>query len=101
MQPNINPSVTDVKQLILALSLIKPYLTSDEAAEFLGTTPQVIKSSRIGGELFGRPAPEFIRVGARKICYCKSTLIEWIESAPKGTVSGAEVSPQRVVGGEK
>ncbi len=99
MQPNINPSTTDFKKLVLALSLIKPYLTSGEAAEFLGTSTQVIKNSRMTGELFGRPAPEFIRVGTIKICYRKATLIEWIESAPKGTVSGAEVSPQRVVGG--
>ncbi len=97
--PKTNPSIVDAEQIALAFTLIKPYLTSKETAEFLGTTHQIIKNSRLTGVLFSRPAPEFIRIGTRKICYSKATLIDWIESAPKGTVSGAEVSPQRVVGG--
>ena len=66
----------------------KPYLTSIEVAQLFTTSPAVIKNSRCSGELFGRPAPEFIQVGSKKIIYSQKTLQEWIESAPKMTVVG-------------
>ncbi len=89
--PNIILSKEDMKRFFAIVACgYKTHLTTPEAAEFLGTVTQSIKNSRVSGELFGRPAPEFIRDGTSKLTYNKQTLIEWMEAGKKGTVSGAE-----------
>ncbi len=66
------------------------YLTTKDLAAVLNTAEPVIRQSRIDGSLFGRPSPEFIRIGDRKLLYKASTIIEWIDAGRHGTVAGAE-----------
>ena len=71
--------------------LVAEYLTTAQLAEVLGTSVSVIKQSRMTGLLFGRPSPEFIRIGERKLLYKTSVAIEWIESGKRGRIAGAEL----------
>ena len=66
------------------------YITTKQFANLLNTNPSVIKKSRQSGILFDRTSPVFYRLGERKLLYKLSTVIEWIESAPKAHVSGCE-----------
>ena len=68
---------------------VKPYLNTEEAAEFLSTSPKVLRTSRHTGSLFGRPSPLFFQVGETKVLYKTELLSEWIESAPALTMVGA------------
>jgi hypothetical protein len=66
------------------------YLSTAQVAEVLGTNVSVIKQSRMTGLLFGRPAPEFIRIGERKLVYEASEIVRWINAGKRGRVSGCE-----------
>ena len=68
---------------------VKPYLNTNEAAEYLSTTAKVLRTSRHTGILFGRVAPDFFKVGESKVLYKTETLNEWIESAPAMNKVGA------------
>ena len=57
-------------------------LDNAPAASFIGTTPDTLKRSRRSGLLWGIPAPEFIKIGRRKIKYRRQTLQGWIDSLP-------------------
>ena len=81
----LSPSVTSPVNPLRA-----QYLTTKDLALVLNTAEPVIRQSRLDGQLFGRKAPEFIRIGERKLVYKASTVIEWIEAGRKGTVAGAE-----------
>ena len=90
-EPNTNPSVkTKKNKPIPQHPLAAEYLSTDQLAVVLNTPAPVIRESRRTGTLFGRKAPEFCRIGERKLLYLASTIREWIESAPKGRVAGAE-----------
>ena len=82
---SVNPSVNSVT----VINLSKPFLTSEEAAEYLGTNKHVLKNARSSGKLFGRnPGPVYRKVGTRKVLYPLDDLHAWVESAPKMTVVG-------------
>jgi len=81
----LSPEVTSPEHPLRA-----QYLTTKDLASVLNTAEPVIRQSRLSGVLFGRKAPEFIRIGERKLVYKASTVIEWIETGRKGTVAGAE-----------
>ncbi len=49
------------------------FLKNVDAAEILGVAPSTLKQSRHTGQLFGRPAPPFLRCG-RNIRYKFSAL---------------------------
>ena len=66
------------------------YVGTNEAAKFLDTHQVTLRSARVSGLLWGRPAPEFIKARERKVLYDMNTLEEWVQSAPKMTVAGAE-----------
>ena len=70
--------------------LTREYLSTEHLADVLCTNKVVIRESRVSGTLFGRPAPEYIRIGERKLLYKASTIIEWIDAGRHGTVAGAE-----------
>ncbi len=70
--------------------LTREYLSTDDLAVVLSTSKVIIRQSRVDGKLFGRNAPEFIRIGERKLLYKASTIIEWIDAGRHGTVAGAE-----------
>lgn len=67
----------------------KTYLTTAEAAEVLRITPEQLRAARSSGKLFGRDAPEFYRVGQRKVLYAMDDLKAFVESAPKLRVTNA------------
>ena len=90
----LNPSHKDNPKNFRSARGVHPladeYLNTEQVAQVLKTNPQVIKDSRSCGLLFGRKAPEFIRIGERKLLYARAEIIRWIESGKRGCVSGAE-----------
>ncbi len=65
------------------------YISTNQFAEVVQTSPIVIRESRVSGMLFGRPAPQYRKIGTRKVVYEVAEVKKWIEDAPL----------QRVVGG--
>lgn len=65
-----------------------PYISTEGAALLLATTPEVLRKSRVTGELFGRPAPTHLKIGVRKVLYKRSILIEWIEKGTERSQTG-------------
>ena len=61
---------------------IQRLFSTNQAAEYLGTTPFTLKTSRCTGLLWGQPAPEFIKL-KRAVRYRKETLDEWLVSLPE------------------
>ncbi len=66
------------------------YLSTKQLAEVLSASVSAIKESRMSGLLFGRTAPEFIRIGDRKIVYEASEIVRWVNAGKRGRISGAE-----------
>lgn len=66
------------------------YLTTKDLASVLSTPEPVVRQSRVDGKLFGRKAPEYVRIGERKLLYEASTIRDWIAAGKRGTVVGAE-----------
>ena len=66
----------------------KKYLGTEDAATYLDTKPQVLRTSRWTGILFGRPAPKHYKVGERKVLYSLEDLDAFVESAPHIKVAG-------------
>lgn len=52
------------------------FLTSKEAANYLGCAEITLRTSRSQGELFGLPAPSFKKLG-RRVYYSKDVLEKW------------------------
>ena len=71
------------------MSISKIYYTTNQAAKLLCTSQEQLRDARGSGVLFGRPAPEFYRVGKRKILYALDDLIAFVESAPKSRITDA------------
>ena len=44
-----------------------PVLDTQRAAEYVGTTPNNLRLSRHTGILFGKPSPEFIVAGSKRL----------------------------------
>jgi len=61
---------------------LDPLLNEVEAAKVLGSTPSSIKQSRYTGELFGFPAPRYLKMG-RSTKYRLSTLLEFRDQFPE------------------
>ena len=60
---------------------LDPLVADREAAKVLGSTKNSFKQSRYTGKLFGKPAPEFIKMG-RSVRYKLSTLIKFRDQFP-------------------
>jgi hypothetical protein len=58
------------------LKLLSEFNDSKKAAEFIGCAVQTLKQSRVTGQLFGLPAPRFVKLG-RSVRYKQSTLQNW------------------------
>ncbi len=71
------------------IPIAERFLSTEQAAVVLNTSPVVLRDARSSGMLFGRPAPDYRKVGTRKIVYESQTLIDWVESAPLQSVVGA------------
>ena len=69
------------------MSIPKIYYKTAEAAELLRTSDVQLRAARGSGVLFGRPAPEFHRVGKKKILYKLDDLTAFVESAPKARIT--------------
>lgn len=61
---------------------LDPLVADREAAKVLGSTQNSFKQSRHTGKLFGKPAPEFIKMG-RSVRYKLSTLIKFRDQFPR------------------
>ncbi len=61
---------------------VDPLLGDTEAAKVLGSTNSSMKQSRYTGQLFGRPAPKFIKMG-RSAKYKLSTLLTFRDQFPE------------------
>lgn len=57
--------------------------STKQAAEYLNTTPGMLRLSRHTGELWGRPAPRFVKPGPRKVSYLKADLDSWLDELPR------------------
>ncbi len=64
------------------LESFDPILSDVEAAKVLDSTPASMKQSRYTGQLFGRPAPKFIKMG-RSAKYKLSTLLTFRDQFPE------------------
>ncbi|BBN60267.1 helix-turn-helix domain-containing protein [Hydrogenovibrio marinus] len=53
------------------------FLTSKEAAEFLGCAEITLRAARVSGVLFGLPAPAFKKLG-RRVYYSIEELEAWV-----------------------
>lgn len=63
------------------------FLTNQDAARWLGVSPERLRQSRSTGTLCGRPAPAFLRLGTRsRVRYKVETLRAWlVENATEHT----------------
>lgn len=61
---------------------VDPLLGDVEAAEVLSSTCASMRQSRYTGQLFGRPAPRFTKMG-RSAKYKLSTLLEFRDQFPE------------------
>ena len=61
---------------------MKQLFDTNQAAEYLGTTPNTLKCGRGTGILWSRPAPAFIKL-QRAVRYRKETLDEWLALLPE------------------
>ena len=57
------------------------YITTAQAAEFLGYSPQTLKVSRCTGILAGVDSPKYIKMGKR-IRYQIPALEDWVNQFP-------------------
>ena len=71
------------------IPLTERYLSTWDVAKILNTSPTSIKEARCSGMLFGRPAPDYRKIGLRKIVYEAQIIIDWVESAPLQRVVGS------------
>ena len=60
-------------------------LDEKEAALIIGAATPTLRKSRCTGELFGLPAPTYLKLG-RTIRYKVSALNEWLESLEKYSI---------------
>ena len=58
--------------------LIKPRYTTTQAADFLGCASSTVKKSRVTGQLFGSPAPKFMKLN-RRVVYTHADLEAWLD----------------------
>ncbi|MDA1371709.1 MAG: hypothetical protein O2971_13240 [Proteobacteria bacterium] len=65
-----------------SLPNIDPLLCDQEAAQVLGTTSASLKQSRYTGQLFGKPAPRFMKMG-RSARYRLSVLLRFRDQFPE------------------
>ena len=84
---DISKSLPSSKQEYIPIT--ERFLSTEDAAKVLNTSPTVLRESRSSGKLFGRKSPSYRKVGDRKIVYEAQTLIDWVESAPLQSVVGA------------
>ena len=61
-------------------------LSSKEAAIYLGTRDNTLKTSRHTGLLWQHPAPAYIKI-QRTVRYRKETLDEWLDALPEEKAS--------------
>lgn len=64
-------------------------LDTHQAAAYLGFKSSTLKLSRITGTLGGVPAPEFVRMGRRKIVYTREALDRWVNQFQPQTNTAA------------
>lgn len=53
------------------------------AAEYINSTPGMLRLSRHTGELWGRAAPRFLKAGPRKVLYLRADLDSWLAAMPR------------------
>lgn len=56
----------------------KKYLTSKQAAEYLGFSEGTLRNARVSGVLSGHKAPKYYRIG-KSIRYNIDELTDWID----------------------
>ena len=59
-----------------------PSLNDEEAAKVLSSTKHSVRQSRHNGFLYGKPAPQFVKLG-RKVRYRLSALYDFLEQFPE------------------
>ncbi len=67
----------------MTTSTLKPFsanlLSNNDAASYLGVSPNLLRLSRHTGELFkGSPAPQYVKFG-HAVRYRKRTLDAWLD----------------------
>jgi predicted DNA-binding transcriptional regulator AlpA len=59
-----------------------PYLTTKQAAEFLGSTPHSLQMLRTRGD-----GPAFLKLGPRRVAYLMKDLEAWAEAGRRTSTS--------------
>ena len=62
---------------------MEKYLTSKQAAEFLGYTDATLRYSRVTGILGGVAAPKHYKKG-RRVLYKSCDLDQWVQNSDEG-----------------
>lgn len=65
------------------------HLPDEPAARILGTTSATLRKSRVTGELWGCPAPQFVKFG-RTVRYRADDLERWLQENGKVCTSTAD-----------
>ena len=76
------------------IPITERFLSTEDAAKVLNTNPVIMREARSSGMLFGRPAPDFLKMGTRKIVYEAQTLIDWVKASPVQSVTTTPEPPQ-------
>ena len=77
---NLNPHIErphSHKSADISRPPLPDLLDNNEAAELVQCSPNYMRLSRHTGQLFGVPAPAFLKMG-RKVRYRRETLLSWL-----------------------
>ncbi len=66
---------------VIPLNPAAAAFSNDNAAEYIGVSPNSMKISRRTGELCGQPAPEY-KKAERKVIYLRVVLDQWLADLP-------------------
>ena len=70
------------------------FLSSKEAAEYLGFADVTLRNARYTGMLAGVAAPAFRKLGRKTVRYERATLVAWLAQFGERTSTSAPPAPQ-------
>lgn len=71
----------------LTIKQLEQAYSTARLALLLATSTQVVRKSRVDGELFGIPSPPFFRLGRSKVFYLKTDIEAYLAHAERQQIS--------------
>lgn len=71
----------------LTIKQLEQALSTAQLASLLATSTQVVRRSRVDGELFGIASPPFFRLGRCKVFYLRADIEEYLAHAQRQQIS--------------